>query len=87
MKRLIVGSIEALSTIVILLMLLGGLIGGMEQGHYAGNALLGAVVGLAMAFAAAVLVFGVLFILLEMNENLRAIRAALERQAVLPPRA
>lgn len=75
MKRLIVGSIEILSMILIAIFLLMGLIMG-----YAGGEILGSLVGVVVSFAFSVVVFGALFILLEMSEALRAIRQLLEVQ-------
>ena len=75
MKRLIVGSIEILSFILIVIFVLAGLISGFQ-----GGGAVGAVAGFIVSFAAAVVVFGALFILLEMNESLRAIRRLLEAQ-------
>lgn len=88
MKRLIVSSIEPLSAVVIVLMLMVGLIGGAGVGYHLGGAALavvGAILGVIAYFALAVLIFGALFILLEMDESLRAIRALLERQAAPKP--
>ena len=75
MNRLIVGSIEILSFVLIVIFILVGLISGFQ-----GGGAVGAVAGFVVSFAAAVVVFGALFILLEMNESLRAIRRLLEAQ-------
>jgi hypothetical protein len=78
MKRLIVGSLEAFSTLTIVVMIVGGGIAGFTIGHQAHNpflALAGGVIGFVVAFVIAVLTFGVLFTLLEINEHLAAIRA------------
>ena len=82
MKRLVVRTIEAISGFCIALLLLAGLMAGY---NYAGVA--GAIGGLIAAFFASVLVFGVLFILLEQNENLREIRRMLELQGRSSARA
>ncbi len=79
MKRLIVGSLEAFSTLTIVVMVIGGGIAGFVIGHQGHNpflALVGAILGFVVAFVVAVLTFGVLFTLLEINEHLAAIRAA-----------
>jgi heme/copper-type cytochrome/quinol oxidase subunit 3 len=73
-KRLVVGTIEALASISTTALVLAGLV----VGHVAGG-MVGALLGGAAAFLAVVIVFGALFILLEMNERPDAIRVALER--------
>jgi len=75
MKRLIVRTVDTISVIGVILFLLGGLVGGYQAGE-----MIGAVVGLIVSFIVAASVFGALFILLEMNENLRSARQLLERQ-------
>jgi hypothetical protein len=69
MKRFIVEVLEKSSLVLLVLVLLVGLIAG-----YATGGVLGAIVGLIAAALIAVMTFGVLFVLLEMNESLRAIR-------------
>ena len=73
MKRLIIGSIDILAVVGVVVVLLAGLI----NGYLAGGAI-GAIIGLVVSFVIAVTVFGALFILLEMNDSLRAIRKSLE---------
>ncbi|MFI5022662.1 MAG: hypothetical protein ACHQRJ_13545 [Alphaproteobacteria bacterium] len=82
MKRLIVGSIQALSTIIIVLLLISGLIIGAAAGyqHGAAAAVIGALLGLIASYVSACLIFGALFILLDIDDSLRAIRGLLERQ-------
>ena len=86
MKRLIIRSIQALSTIIIVLMLASGILSGAATGYEAGYSLpalwavLGAIVGLIVAYVVACLVFGALFILIDMDDSLRAIRELLERE-------
>jgi hypothetical protein len=75
-KRLIVGSIEMLSVILSVLSLLIGLFSG-----WAAAGLWGALGGLIVAFVGTIVIFGALFILLEMNESLRAIRQQLDAQS------
>jgi hypothetical protein len=69
MKRFIVEVLEKSSIVLLVLVLLAGLIAG-----YAAGNVLGAIVGLIAATVIAVMTFGILFVLLEMNESLRAIR-------------
>lgn len=75
MKRLIVRAVDTISVLGVVLFLLGGLIGGYQAGE-----VLGAIVGLIVSFIFAASIFGALFVLLEMNENLRSARELLERQ-------
>ncbi len=74
MKRMIVELLEKFSIGLVGLLLLVGLIAG-----YAAGGVGVAIVGLIVAFLIAVLFFGILFIQLEMNESLRAIRKTLEK--------
>lgn len=76
MKRLIVGSIDTLSVAGVVVLLLVGAINGYLAGGF-----IGVLIGLIVAFVIAVIVFGALFVLLEMNDHLRAIRKSLEGQA------
>jgi hypothetical protein len=69
MKRFIVEVLEKSSIVLLCLVLLVGLIAG-----YASGGAIGAIVGLIGAAVIGVMTFGVLFVLLEMNESLRAIR-------------
>lgn len=73
MKRLIVGSLEILSIVLIVIVVLAGLING-----FLAAGVLGAIAGAIVGFAGAVVVFGALLTLLEINESLRAIRQQLE---------
>ena len=76
MKRLIVDFLEKFSIFLAGLLLLIGLIAG-----YAADGFGTAIVGLILASLIAVLFFGILFVQLEMNESLRAIRKAMESQS------
>lgn len=78
MKRFIVEVLEKSSMVLLVLVLLIGLIAG-----YATGDVLGAIVGLIAATVIAVMTFGVLFVLLEMNESLRAIRQQVEGERKL----
>ncbi len=73
MKRFIVEVLEKSSIVLLCLVLLVGLIAG-----YASGGAIGAIVGLIGAAVIGVMTFGVLFVLLEMNESLRAIRQQVE---------
>jgi hypothetical protein len=76
MKRLIVQAVDALSVIGVLVLLVGGLVGGYQAGGGPG-----AIGGLLAAFVASIVIFGALFIFLEMNQALRDIRRLLESGA------
>lgn len=73
MKRLIVQTLEKSSIAMVAILLLVGLIGG-----YASGGIGAAILGFLVCLVIAVLFFGILFVQLEMNENLRAIRGRLE---------
>ena len=73
MKELIVGSLELISKIAIIIMIVLGFLGGLSTGK-TWNAFIGA----SIAFVAGVVVFGVIFVLLEINTNIRAIRKHFE---------
>jgi hypothetical protein len=72
-KRFIVDVLEKSGMVLLVLLLLIGLIAG-----YATGKVIGAIGGLITAAVIAVMTFGVLFVLLEMNESLRAIRQQVE---------
>jgi hypothetical protein len=74
MKHLIVQTVEKLSIALVCLVLFVGLISG-----YTDNGVGGAILGLVGAFLFSVFFFGILFILLEMNESLRSIRQQLSK--------
>ncbi|TVR99611.1 MAG: hypothetical protein EA406_02960 [Rhodospirillales bacterium] len=76
---MIVGALEKFSIALVGVLFLVGLIAGYQAGGVGG-----AIVGLVFAFLIAVLFFGILFIQLEMNESLRAIRNALEKPQKYP---
>jgi hypothetical protein len=73
MKQLIVQSLEKLSTACVVVLLLAGLIIGYQMADATG-----AIVGLVIAFFISVVTFGMLFIALEANQNLRDIRSLLQ---------
>jgi hypothetical protein len=74
MKQMIVQSLEMLSSALFVLVIVIGFLGGAMSGGF-----MGAIVGLIVAAVWAVIAFGIIFLLLEMNENLRAIRGQLDR--------
>jgi hypothetical protein len=81
MKRLIVGSLEALSFVAIILTIVGGAIWGyraVSASHNFAYALGGGLLGALVGFVIATITFGTLLTLLEMNEHLRAIRGAMQ---------
>lgn len=78
MRRFFIRALEIGATVVAVLIPFIGVVAGAAEGGA-----LGAVVGLLMAFIYDVLFVGVLFLLLEMHDNLRGIRAAVEQG---PPR-
>ncbi len=75
MKRLIIGTLEVFSHGLIILFLLAGLVLGYEAGD-----LIGAVVGLVTAFLLSVMIFGFLFIALDMSETLHEILKLLQNR-------
>jgi chromate transport protein ChrA len=75
MKRLIAQSLDMLSTVLVVVILVRGLIGGYQMGGA-----VGALIGLVAAFLMSVLVFGALFTLLDMAESLRTMRGLIEQQ-------
>lgn len=75
MKRLIIGTLEVFSHGLIILFLLAGLVLGYEAGD-----LIGAVVGVVAAFLLSVMIFGLLFIALDISESLREIRELLQNR-------
>jgi len=78
MKRFVVSLLEVLSWLVIGVSLLAGAGFGYQSGG-----VIGLLLGLATAFISSVIFFGVLFVLLEINEGVRALVQA-QRAGVLP---
>jgi hypothetical protein len=74
MKNLIINSLEILCKIGVGLMLVCGL----GAGLLTGNPFV-AIAGLVVAFIASTFLFGLLFLLIEINENMRALRYAVEK--------
>ena len=75
MKDLIINSLELLCKIGVCLLLLSG----VGAGLLTGNPFI-AILGLVVAFVVSVLIFGLLFLLIDINDNMRAIRYQLEKQ-------
>jgi hypothetical protein len=75
MKDLIINSLEVICKIIVVLLLVSG----TGFGLLTGNPYL-AIAGLVIAFIISVVVFGVLFLLLDINDNMRAVRYLLEKQ-------
>lgn len=73
MKRIIVGSLEVVSLILFVLVLLASAAVGYQEARIPG-----AIVASTVAFISGILMFGTLFILLEINESLREIRKSLK---------
>ena len=81
MRRFILSSLELLSTIAIFLIILSGVVQGAIGGGTTGNvggAIVGAVFGFFTALIACVVLFGVVFLLMEIAENTRRTAAAIE---------
>lgn len=72
MKHFIIKTLEAVSIVIICFLLVMGVSTG-----YNSNGEIGAIVGLIAALLASVFFFGIVFILMEMNESLHAIRQQL----------
>ncbi len=79
MKRIIVGTLDKIAVAAVILLLLAGLVIGWDAGEE-----VGAIGGLIVAFGVSVVIFGALFILLEMNASLLSILNILEKQAFPP---
>ena len=76
MKDLIINSLEMLCKIGVILLLLAG--GGI--GFLTGNPFV-ALAGLIIAFVISTFLFGLLFLLLDINDNLRALRYQVEKNS------
>ncbi len=76
MKNLIINSLEVLCKIGVGLMLIGGLAAGLMTGNP-----FVAIAGLVVAFIVSTFLFGLLFLLIEINENMRALRYAVEKNS------
>ena len=76
MKDLIINSLELLCTIGVVLLLLAGVIGGALTGNP-----FVAIAGLLIAFILSTIIFGILFLLIDINDNLRALRYAVEKNS------
>ena len=76
MKDLIINSLEVLCKIGVVLLLIAG----TGFGILMGNPYI-AIAGLVLAFIVSVVVFGLLFLLIDINDNLRALRYAVEKNS------
>jgi hypothetical protein len=74
MRDLIVNSLELLCKICVVLMLLCGL----GAGVLTGNPFM-AIAGLIVAFIAATVIFGIVFLLIDINDNIRELRYTVEK--------
>ncbi len=74
MKALIVNSLELICKIGIFVFAFMGVVSG-----WSGGGIMGAIAGLLLSFVVSTILFGFLFVLIEMNENTRAIRSLLEK--------
>ena len=75
MKDLIINSLELLCKIGVVLLLISG----TGFGLMTGNPYI-AIAGLVIAFIASTIIFGLLFLLIDINDNMRAIRYELEKR-------
>ncbi len=81
MRRFILSSLELFSHIAIFLILLSGIIQGAIGGGItgdAGGAIVGGTFGFLMALVVCVVLFGVIFLLMEIAENTRRTAAAID---------
>ena len=81
MRKFILSSLELFSHVAIFLILLSGIIQGAIGGGVAGDvggAVVGGVVGFLSALVVCVVLFGVIFLLMEIADNSRRTAAALE---------
>ena len=76
MKDLIVNSLEVLCKIGVVLLTLSGL----GIGLMTGNPFV-AIAGMVIAFVASVVVFGILFLLIDINDNIRLLRYQVEKNS------
>ncbi len=75
MKDLIINSLEVLCKIGVLLLLIAGAgLGGSTGNPYM------AIAGLVLAFIASIIIFGLLFLLIDINDNIREIKYLLEKK-------
>ncbi len=82
MKRLIVKCVEIVSYIGFFAFIIGGASGGYQRVADLGGIkpVWGALLGAILGFIAAIIVFGVLFLLLDIADNTRRTRELLERR-------
>ena len=75
MRDLIVNSLELLCKIGVFLLVAAG----TGFGLMTGNPFV-AILGLVVSFVVSTVVFGLLFLLIDINDNIRAVRYALEKR-------
>ncbi len=74
MRDLIVNSLELLCKIGVVLLVVAGTGFGLMTGNpYV------AILGLVVSFIVSTVIFGLLFLLIDINDNIRAVRYALEK--------
>jgi len=79
MKDLIINSLELLCKIGVILLLACG----VGAGVLVGNPFI-ALAGLVLAFIISVVVFGLLFLLIDINDNIRELRYTVEKNSQKP---
>lgn len=75
MRRLFSRSLDIISQIAIVLILVSGLIGGWQAGGF-----LGGIAGLVGGFVVSTVIFGALFVFMDISDHTRRTAEALERQ-------
>jgi len=81
MRKFLVSSLELFSRIAIFLILLAGLINGVVDGGSSGGttgAIVGGVVGFSMALVLCIVVFGGIFLLIDIADNTRRTAESIE---------
>lgn len=89
MKQFVVKSLEVLASIGFVLVIIFGAIGGYRRALWAmhfedlgfGGPIIGLVIGAAGGFVLAVVVFGVLFLVMDIADNARRTRELIEAEA------
>jgi len=76
MKDLIINSLELLCKIGVVLLLVSGL----GAGLLTGNPFV-AIAGLVLAFIVSTVIFGLLFLLIDINDNIRKLRYVVEKNS------
>jgi hypothetical protein len=82
MRKFILSSLELISTLAIFLILVSGIINGATNAGIAGGskaAIFGGAIGFVVALIACVILFGVVFLLLDIADNTRRTAEAIEK--------